>query len=193
MMETLARATGLDDDQAQTLREHHGDCTQTSAELFGTSRSLEGGLGYLLYAIAEFSSVEEMLEDRQFQQIMFRWSFVRIRKEDEEHVRRTILPTVNTTTNKIIQGWESEADEFTRPFLESKPNLYQIINRLARALMVKRALEHLRFELLGRNSFGEQEPHPHANCLAGVRESGSVKPFRSKFEEGLGYRPRDRQ
>ena len=193
MMGELARTAGLDDDQAQILREHRAECPHTHTELYRASRSLEGGLGYLLYAIAEFSSVEEMLEDRQFQQIMFRWSFVRMRKEDEEHVRRTILPAVNTTANRIVQDWASEADELLRPFLGSKPNLYQVITRLARALTMKQVLEHLRFEFFGRNSFGEQEPHPHIHCLASIRETGRVQPVLSEFEEGLGYSPRDRQ
>ena len=189
MMEALARTVGLDDDQAQTLREHRMDCTQTSADLIRSSRSLEGQLGYLLYALTEFSSVEKMLEDRQFQQIMLRWNFARTRKEDEEHIRRTILPAVNQTAERIVQAWASLADELTRPFLESKPNLYQVVTRLARALTMKRALEHLRFELLGRNSFVEQEPHPHLHCLASIHESGRVKHFRKEFEEGLGYSP----
>ena len=189
MMETLARATGLDDEQAQTLREHHGDCTQTSAELFGASRNLEGELGYLLYAVTEFSSLEDLLEDRHFQRTMFRWSFALMKEEDEEQVTRTILPAANQTANRIIQAWAIEADELARLFLKSKPTLYQVIIRLARALTMKRAMEHLRFELLGRNSFGEQEPHPHTFCLANVSETGSVKPFRSEFEEGLGYSP----
>ena len=189
MMEALARAAGMDDEQAQTLREHHGDCTQTNAELFGASRNLEGELGYLLYAVTEFSSLEDLLEDRQFQRTMFRWSFALIKEEDEEQVTWTILPAANQTANRIIQAWAIEADELTRLFLKSKPTLYQVIIRLARALTMKRAMEHLRFELLGRNSFGEQEPHPHTYCLANVRETGSVKPFRSEFEEGLGYSP----
>ena len=193
MMEALARTVGLDDDQVQTLKEHYGDCHQSHTELYSASRSLEGGLGYLLYAIAEFSSVEEMLEDREFRQIMLRLRFVRMRKEDEEQVKWAILPAIIQPANRIVQDWASEADELLRPFLGSKPNLYQVIIRLARALTMKRAMEHLRFELLGRNSFGEQEPHPHTHCLASVRETGRVKPFRSEFEEGLGYSPRDHQ
>ena len=51
-------------------------------------------------------------------------------------------------------------------------------------------LEHLRHELLGRNSFGEQEPHPHSSCAASIVETGRVQPFPSEFEEGLGYKPR---
>ena len=188
MMEAWAISVGLDDRQSQTLRGHHGDCPQSSAELFRASRTLEGELGYLLYAIAEFSSLEEMLEDQQFQQIMFRWSFARMWKEDEEQVRRIILPAVNETANRIVQAWEVEADELTRPYLESKPNLYQVVTRLARALTMKRVLEHLRFEFFGRNSFGEQEPHPHEYCAASIRETGRMRPIRSEFEEGLGYR-----
>ena len=104
MMQVLARTAGLDDDQVQTLKEHHGDCPHTHAELYRVSRSLEGELGYLLYAIAEFSSVEEMLEDRQFQQIVFRWRFVRMRKEDEEQVKWAILPAVIQPANRDSSG-----------------------------------------------------------------------------------------
>ena len=188
MMEALAKSVGLNDEQAQILRGHHRDCARTSAELIRASRTLEGDLGYLLYAIAEFSSFEEMLEDQQFRQIMFRWSFARMKKEDEEQVRRTILPTVNETANWIAHTWKSEADALTKPFLESKPNLYQIITRLTRALTMKQSLEHLRFEFFGRNSFSEQEPHPHMHCAADIRETGRVQPFLREFEEGLGYR-----
>ena len=189
IMEAWARSIGLDDEQAQTLREHYWACAETRAELYRASRTLEGELGYLLYAIAEFSSLEEMLEDEQFRQIMFRWSFAQMRKENEEKIRWTILPAVNELANRIVQAWESEADELTRPFLESKPNLYQFVTRLARVLTMKRVLEHLRFEFFGRNSFGEKEPHPHAHCAASIRETGRVRPFLSNFEEGLGYRP----
>ena len=189
MMGELARTAGLDDDQVQTLKEHYGDCPHSHSELYSASRSLEGELGYLLYAIAEFSSVEEMVKDRQFQQFMFRMSFVGMRKEDEDQIVRIILPAADKTANRIVQDWASEAGELLRPFSQTNQNLYRVIYRLARALTMKRALEHLRFELLGRNSFGEQEPHPHAHCLANVREAGHVKPFRSEFEGGLGYRP----
>ena len=112
-----------------------------------------------------------------------------MRKEDEEQVKWAILPAVIQPANRIVQDWASEADELLRPFLGSKPNLYQVITRLARALTMKQVLEHLRFELLGRNTFGEQEPHPHIHCLATVRETGRQQPFFSEFEEGLGYRP----
>ena len=190
MMEAWARSAGLDDEQAQTLREHHGDCSQTNAELTRASQTLEGELGYLLFAIAEFRSLEALLSDQQFQQMVFRWRFARMRKVDEEQVKRTILPAVNETANRIVQAWESEADELTRPFLESKPNLHAGITRMARALTMKQALELLRFEFFGRNSSGEQEPHPHIHCAASIRDTGRVQPLLSEFEEGMGYRPR---
>ena len=189
MMEALARTVGLDDDQVQTLKKHYGDCPQSRAELYRASRSLEGGLGYLLCAIAGFNSVEEMLEDREFRQFMFRLSLVWMRKEDEDQIVRIILPTADKTANRIAQAWETEANELNRPSLEVKPELRAGIFRLARALTMKQVLEHLRFELLGRNSFGEQEPHPHTHCLTSLRETGRVETFRSEFEEGLGYSP----
>ena len=189
MMEAWARAMGLNGGQAQALREHHKDCPNTKAELMRTSQTLEGELGYLLYAMAEYSTRDEMLEDQVFQKIMSRWSLARVRKEDEEHVMRTILPAVEQAGNRVALAWERESDELARPYLESKPELHQDIRRLAQALAMKQILEHLRYELLGRNSFSEQEPHPHSSCAASIAETGRVRPFPREFDEGMGYRP----
>ena len=78
-----------------------------------------------------------------------------------------------------------------RPYLESKPKLRQDIGQLAKALAIKGGLEHLRYELLGRNSFSEQRPHPHSSCAASIVEMGQVQPFPRGFEEGQGYLPSD--
>lgn len=193
MMEAWAGSVGLDGQEIQTLREHRNDCINSNSELVRTSRVLEGDLSYLLYALSEFDSSEEMLEDQQFRLIMLRWRMVRMRKEDEEQVRRAILPAAVETANKVAQVWQGEADELLRPFLESKPALFEIINGLARALTLKQILELLRFEFFGRNSHSEQEPHPHAYCAASTRETGRARPFLSEFEEGAGFRRRDRQ
>ena len=191
MAEAWGKAAGLNHEQAQTLREHHKDCTTTKAALTSTSRTLESELAYLLYAMAEFSTWEEMVEDEVFQQITFRWSLVRVRRGDEAYIVRTILPTVEETANRITQAWERETDELTGPYVESKPKLHQDIWPLTQLLPKKQVLEHLRYELLGRNSFCEQEPHPHGNCAASIMETGRVQPFPREFKEGMGYRPRD--
>ena len=172
----------------QALRGHHKDCTNTSSELTKASRTLEGELGYLLYAMAEFSTRDEMLEDQIIRQFLFRWNLIRMRKEDEEHIRRIILPAADQTANRIALAWEKETGELMRPYLESKPELHQDIRWLAQALAKKQILEHLRHELLGRNSSGEQEPHPHSSCAASIMETGRVQPFPREFEEGMGYK-----
>ena len=191
MMGALAKASGMNDEQTQTLRDHFRDCTNTRADLTRVSRMLEGELGYLLYAMVIFNDREAFLEDQMFQQIVFRWRLTRMRKEDEEHILRTILPVVEEAADRMALAWESEADELTRPYLESKPELYRGIKYLAQALIKKQFLEHLRYELLGRNNAGEQQPHPHSYCVASTIEEGRVQPFPTEFEEGMGYMPRE--
>ena len=189
MMEAWGRAAGLNDDQTQTLREHHKDCAGTRSELSRTSRTLEGELGYLMHAIGRFSTRQEILEDRMFRHIMFRLGLTRVRTDDEVHVRLTILPAVEETANRITVAWERESDRLTRPYVESGPELHQDIGNLAQVLAMKEVLEHLRFELFGRNSFVDHRPHPHSGCAAGILETGRVKPFPKEFGEGMGYRP----
>ena len=188
MMDAYAKANGLDEEQRQAFREHHGACIGTRYELQSTSRVIEGDLGYLLYAITKFTSRDEMLEDQSFRSITSRWNFIRLIKEDEEPILRTIKPVAEETAIRVARAWEREADELTRPCLENKPELYEDIRRLAQVLVIKQALEYLRYELLGRNSFVKQEPHPHADCVDSILASGRVQPFPLEFEEGLGYR-----
>ena len=187
MAEAWGKAVGLNDEQAQVLREHLKDCTNTQAELTRTSRTLEGELAFVLYALAKFSTREEMLEDHMFRQIMYRCALARMRKGDREHLEQTVLPSVEKTTNSIVLAWDKESDALTRPYLERKPDFYNDIRSLARALVVKQILEFLRYELLGRNSFSEQKPHPHSGCAASIVKTGRVEPFPKEFEEGRGY------
>ena len=191
MTGALAKEAGMNDEQTQALQKHLQDCPNTKDELIRTSRILESELGYLLYAISKFNDREAMLEDEMFQQIMFRWSLSRVRKEDQKHISRTILPIAEGAGNRMAWTWESEADELMKPYLESKPELYRGIRYLAEALAKKQFLEYLRYELLGRNNAGEQQPHPHSYCVASIMETGRVQPFPTEFEEGIGYIPRE--
>ena len=191
MMEAWARAAGLNHEQTRALMKHHRGCPNTKDELNGTAQALEGEFGNLMHALGEFGSRYEMLEDQVCQLIMSRLSFFRMSRQDEGDVRGTVLPVVVKTANRIVLAWEEEAEVLVRPYLESKPELRQDIGQLAQALAIKGVLEHLRFELLGRNSFSEQRPHPHSSCAASIVETGQVQPFPKEFEEGQGYLPSD--
>ncbi len=191
MMSACATAMGLSDEHAKALSEHHRDCSSTMAELNTASKEIEGELGYLLHAIGSFRTPEEMLGDEMFRQLNRRWSLFRLKKEDEDQILRIVLPVAVNAARNVAQAWEREGDQLMRPHLESKPDLYREIKSLALALATRRTLEHLRYEFFGRNSYVEQEPHPHWECAASIVETERVEPFPAQFEEGLGYRPRD--
>ena len=91
----------------------------------------------------------------------------------------------------IVRVWEEEAEGLIRPYLQSKPEFRQDIGQLSMVLVVKGVLEYLRYALLGRNSFSEQQPHPHSSCAASIVETGRVQPFPREFAEGQGYAPPD--
>ncbi len=189
MMEAWARSAGLDDEQARALMEHHGECPNTRDELTRAIQTLEGELGYLMHALGEFGSRYEMVEDQGFRLIISRLGLLQMRREDEGEVQGTVMPVAETAARKIVLAWEEEAEVLLTPYFESKQELCQDIGQLAMALAVKGVLEHLRYELLGRNSFSEQQPHPHSSCAASIVETGQVQPFPMEFEEGQGYTP----
>ncbi len=189
MMASWGAAAGLNDEQTRALMKHYRECPNTRDELTRTTQTLEGEFGYLMHALAGFGSRHEMIEDQMSQLIMARLSLFRMRPQDEGKVVGTVLPVVEETANKVVLAWEEEAEPLMRPYIESKPELCQDIGQLAKSLAVKGVFEHLRHELLGRNSFSEQQPHPHSSCAASIVETGTVQPFPSEFEEGQGYTP----
>lgn len=189
IMEALAKSMGMDDEQTRALKEHTKDCPNTRHDLVKTSRTLEGELGYLTYGMSEFATWEGMLEDQEFQHLRSRWSFFRVRKEDEAQVLSTVLPVARKTAGRIGLAWEEETDGSLMPYRESKPDLYQDIRWLTRMGATKHVLEHLRHELLGRNSSSERAPLPHSSCASSILETGQVHPFTRDFEDGIGYRP----
>ena len=189
MMEAWARSMGMDGEQTRALKEHTKDCFNTRHEMARTSRVLESEFGYLTYAMYEFVTWEEMLEDQGFQHLRLGWSFLSVRKEDEEQVLDTVLPVAQRTADRVALAWEEEADRALTSYCEGKPELYQELRRRARMGATKHVLEHLRHDLLGRNSSSEQEPHPHSSCAASILDTGQVHPFPRDFEERMGYKP----
>ena len=191
MIETWTRKLGMTSEQVLALEEHIRVCPNSTSELTRTARTIESDLAYLLFALGQFQERAEMLDDPGFRQVMLRWSTVRVRDEDEEDVFRRVLPAADETAERMGLAWEREADGLMRPYLETKPELHQGVGFLARMLAKKHIFEHLRYELLGRNSSTEQWPHPHRDCAASIRETGQVEPFPREFEEGMGYLPRE--
>lgn len=184
IMEVWAKEEGLNNVQAQTLREHLKDCVNSQSSSF-----LGSELAYLLHALANFDTREEMIDDRASQANIYGLGLISVRKEDEEHIKRIISPVMGIVVNRISFAWERESDSLLRPYLETKPDLIRDLKSLARALTFKHVLECLRYELLGRNSSAEQEPHPHSSCVASIRATGRVQSHLSELQEGMGYKP----
>ena len=188
MMEALAGKLGMINEQVLALRVHIRGCPNSTSELTRKSRTIESDFAYLLYALGQFQEWAEMLDDQGFQQVMMRWDTVMVMEEDEEDIFRSVLPAADETAERMALAWETEAGGLMRPYLENKPGFHEDIRFLARLLAKKHIFEHLRYELLGRNSSTEQRPHPHSGCAISIRETGQVEHFTSEFEKGMGYR-----
>lgn len=193
MMGKWATSNGLKGGQASALRRHVPDCTNTRSEFERASRTLESELAYLTLAVAEFDNLEAMGEDRTFKRLISGWRLLRIRKEDRKSVSLAVLPAAKNAAELIAGAWDDASDAMVRPRMENEPNLVRGIRRLVSITATKHVMEHLRHELLGRNSFNEREPHPHVECAESIRETGQVPIFTAEFEEGKGYHPHSRR
>ena len=187
MMEVLANEMGMDENQTSALREHIWECPNSTSMLTGESRTIESDFAYLLYALGKFKNREEMLDDQGFQQVMMRWSMVRVKPEDKEHLIGTVLPIADKAAEELELARRKEAETLMRPYLETRLGLYEDLGFLARMVARKHTFEYLRYEFLGRNSYTDQWPHPHSGCVASIRDTGRVEPFPKDFEEGNWY------
>ena len=152
MMDTLATQRGLDTEQSLALREHVSDCDNTKSDLIGSSRHLERQLGYGLHAVVAFASLEEMLEDQQLQLMRIVFARAGGREEDREPIRESVLPLATEMADRLVVAWQKEATKLAGPLRESKAELYEGAEYLMSMLAYKEIVEHLRHELLGRNS-----------------------------------------
>ena len=81
IMEAWAEEEGLNGVQALMLREHLKDCINSkSTSVLGSE------LAYLLHALANVDSREELLEDRAFQMNIYGLGFISVRREDEDPI-----------------------------------------------------------------------------------------------------------
>ena len=187
MADVWAASEGLDDEQAGAMRLHVRDCANTRSEFKSASRTLESELAYLTHAVAEFDNLEAMGEDRTFKRLISGWRLFRIRKEDRRSVSHAVFPVAKDTAELIAKAWDDASHAMVSPHIESKPDLIRGIKRSVSITAIKHVMEHLRHELLGRNSFSEREPHPHLGCAESIRETGRAPIFSTDFEEGKGY------
>ena len=193
MADVWAASEGLNGRQARAMRRHVRDCANTRSEFKRASRTLESELAYLADSVAEFDNLESMGEDRTFKRLISGWRSLRIRKEDRRSVSHAVLPVAMNAAELISRAWDDASHAMVRPHVESKPDLVCGIRRLVSITASKHVMEHLRHELLGRNTFSEREPHPHLGCLDSIRETGRAPIFTVEFEEGKGYSPPSRR
>ena len=186
VMEAWAEPARLNGDQAQTLREHHEECAGWRSAR--KSRELEGEIAYLVHAAATRRGLDDLMQDPVLKRAQFRFNFLRIMEDDKEPAEKILLPIVTETTGKITSAIGEELPELATPD-EGEPNIIRAARNILTLNLMKEILEHLRFELTGRNSFASQSPHPHAWCLRIIFGTGTVQRFPNEFEEGMGYRP----
>ena len=192
MMGALARKLGMDDDKARILEGHGKKCSID--EMVKGSRVLERDLAYLLHALAEVGTRDEMLKDKMAQLIVSRWSTVRSWKgKDDTNTLESIVVAAAGIASRLAETWAKEANDLLGAQVEAKRGFYDDVWWFAEMLARKDIFEHMRFELLGRNTWTDEWPHPHDGCADGIMRTGQVETCPQRmFEVGKGYLPTTR-
>ena len=191
-MEHLGGDAKLDDAQIRELTRHvkhcHTDESETSAGL------IERVLGGAVHAV--FTSQERDDALHQHWAEMISWWLDHLQPflaSGDEYVER-VTGAARAMTEGLLAQWEDRLQTvLKRHGLSDQTVVDSVIYQVAGFGVCIQLTELIRFETQGRNSRGEQRPHPHEDCIWQIRETGHWEPgpSSSPFTEGKGYDPDD--
>ena len=184
-----AQEIGLREQHLQTFYNHLNDCPNTHSETTQAAAVAEQDLAYALYAVSAFETEEDMREDEQFQHVIHRLLTFRYRDTDQADLSRIIAPIAEDIAQALMSNLQKEAEQFLKPYEESKPDLLGTVFYMAHMMVKKQAVEVSRYAFFGRNTSSESTPHPHASCAETIQRTGTLKSFHHHFTEGKGYNP----
>ena len=127
MTAALGMMIGIAGEHLEKLWDHLRECPNSVSEQTRTRRTIESDFAYLFHALSRFQDREEMVLDRGFRDITLRWGNVRLREEDEGLVFHNALPAMEAAAGKLVLALERAAERLMKPFLETKPGLYEDI------------------------------------------------------------------
>ena len=191
-MRQLGIAAGLDDDQIGKLILHAEKCGTDRADTFAVL--IERVLGGAAYAVFRGAGCDEALGQLWAQGI--RWSFgflERFPDEEDKYLERASGIARSLADDLLARWLDLLTNVVERESLPHWSDPDPLIARVAGIGVTIHLVELFRFEARGKNSSSQEWPHPHADCIEQIRETGlwEAQPRPSAFEEGRGYRSQD--
>ena len=183
VLQILSRELELNEDQEVEFKAHLQECLNTRQNFRKHAHILEREIGYFLYEMRQDRTLRETLEKRPY---WMRLRRVRIRENDRDRVAG-LIPLVEQAGNEVYEMISGESDSI----LGREYPAQEEVRALLRAQTEDIILDHLRYELTGRNSSEEIWPHPHSRCLENILMNGQAWQGFTLQEEGQGLRPDD--
>lgn len=183
-MQYLGELVEFSPEQIDSLERHVGICSKQ--ETSEAERSLEhvlGGTIYHLNAVTPEDAVATSLWDTT---ISRRASMITAKPNENSDYLNAVAENAASLSQRLMTS------------LETRMDMDNAATQLLGGLLVGLRLdlmEHIRFQVMGVSSWKQEYPHPHADCLAQIRETGawSPMPHFSPFREGEGYNAADDQ
>ena len=184
VLKILSRHLELNSDQEAEFMAHSQECLNARQNFRRHVHVLEREIGYFLYEMRQGMTMREMLEKRPYR---LHLPHVRIKENDRDWVAG-LMPLVEQAGNELYEVVRGEYQNVPEAEVPGQAEVWALLRASAEDII----LDHLRYELTGRNNSGETWPHPHQYCLNSIFETGSADPPGSTFqEEGQGLQPGD--
>ena len=184
VLKTLSRHLKLDSDQEAEFMDHSPECLNSRQNFRRHVHVLEREIGYFVHEMGQGITMREMLEKGPYWRQL---PCLRIREKDRDWVAG-LMPLVEQASGELYEMVRGEYRSAPGAEVPGDEEVWTLLRTHAEDII----LDHLRYELTGRNNSEEVWPHPHQYCLNSIFETGSANPPGSTFqEEGQGLRPGD--
>ena len=184
VLKILSRHLKLNADQEAEFMDHSPECLNSIQNFRRHVHVLERESGYFLHEMRHGMTMREMLEKRPY---WLESPRVRIREKDRDWVAR-LAPLVGRAIDELYEMVKEEYQSVLGAEVPGNEEVWRLLRVHAEDII----LDHMRYELTGRNNSEEVWPHPHQYCVNSIFETGNANPPGSTFqEEGQGLRPGD--
>lgn len=177
-MQYLGELVEFSPEQIDNLQRHAEICADQ--EIRETEKSLEAVLGGTLYHLKAMTPEDVLATSIWDNTIFRRVNMMAASPKEKEDYLNVVAENAASLSRKVMTSLEARTD------MENAAA--EVLGGLLVGLRID-LMEHIRFQVMGVSSARRQYPHPHADCLAQIRETGMWTPMdpSSPFREGEGY------
>ena len=184
VLEEATKPLELSTDQVRELREHLRFCWGNSSNTGRPTAGMEMIIGYALYAMTEFRTMNQLEKDNEFPRFLHH-ALIAANKASESTFQKLEAPA-RDIQERLTEVVEEEGKEFIQAaYPDGRNEICERIMYATAFILINYAFDMLRYHLEGKNNSGSTWPHPHQYCIDNLLQTGKIEPHTWSRREGI--------